>query len=539
MRKMYDVKIAYLNVKALFLYMGFSLIMNQLVLAQERVTITGQITSTAGVPISEVTVVLQGSNVGTTSDVNGRYSISAQVSGSLIFSHVGFVTVTEGINGRHTINVVMKEEAGAMREVVVTALGIERQSRTLTYSTQSVNMDQMKEIPDPNIMNSLQGKVAGMAINSSSQGVGSAARVVLRGNRSISGDSQPLYVIDGVPINGSPQDLSSDNIASINVLKGPNASALYGSAAQNGVIVIETIRGRKGATRIDVNSTYMINSPDFPLKFQNEYGQGSGGAFNAHTEFSWGSKLDGHMVDSWTLNPEKQGTQIPYEAQPNNIKDVFQNGHNWTTNISIISGGEKTQTAFSYTYRDVNGTIPDNNFRSHNISVRIGNQLTKKLKIDSKIEYVNLVRYNAFQEGAANFNPIMQAYTMPRNIRTVDARDFEYKDAAGRNRQNFWNPLSTLSANPYWTLYRNPDENHRQRSILMTSVIYDLTSEISLMARGSFDGSSTKSEERLYNDTYVRAPNGRYTTTKGDATMWNGEVLATYNRKLTMTGNLM
>lgn len=533
MRKSYDIKKTYLkSIKVLFLFMSSILIISHAPLAQERITVTGQITSTDGKAISEVTVVLQGSSVGTTSDNNGNYSINVPGSGKLIFSHIGFVTATESVNGRQVINIVMAGEVGSMHEVVVTALGIERQSRSLTYSTQSVNVDQMKEIPDPNIMNSLQGKISGMAINSSSVGVGGATRVVLRGNRSISGDSQPLYVIDGVPVNGSPQDLSADNIASINVLKGPNAAALYGSAAQNGVIVIETVQGRKGSTSIDVNSTFMVNSPDFPLKFQNEYGQGSAGVFNPRTEFSWGPKLDGQMVDSWSLDPEKQGTKVPYSAQPNNISDVFQDGHNSTSNVSIRSGGEKTQTAFSYTYRNVDGIIPNNNFRSHNISLRVGNQLTKKLKIDSKVEYVNRVIYNSFQEGAANFNPIMQAYTIPRNIRTVDAVDFEYVNVAGLNKQNFWNPLSTLSANPYWTINRNPNENHRQRTILMTSVTYDLTSEVSVMARGSFDGSSSQREEKLYNDTYVRAPNGRYTVTQGNATMWNGEVLVSYNREI-------
>lgn len=495
--------------------------------------ITGTVRDAQGNPLVGVSVIVKGTTRGTSTNNEGGFRIEAEQGQTLVFTFVGYNPVENVVGSRGVMDITMiTSVASGLDEVVVTALGIERRSRTLTYSTQSVNMDQVQEIPDPNIMNSLQGKISGMSINSSSTGVGGATRVILRGNRSISGDSQPLYVIDGVPVNGRPEDLSSDNIASINILKGPNSAALYGSAAQNGVIVIETVQGRKGGININVNSTYMVNSPYFPLKFQNEYGQGSAGVFNPRTESSWGSKLDGHMVDSWTLNPEKQGEQVPYTAQPNNISDVFQNGHNSTSNVSIRTGGDKTQTAFSYTYRNVDGTIPGNNFRSHNISLRVGKQLTGKLKMDSKIEYVNRVIYNSFQEGAANFNPIMQAYTIPRNIRTIDASDFEYTNAAGLKRQNFWNPLSTLSANPYWTLYRNPDEDHKQRAILMTSVTYDLTSNFSVMARGSFDGSSTQMEERLYNDTYVRAPNGRYTVTNGNATMWNGEVLASYNKEV-------
>jgi TonB-dependent SusC/RagA subfamily outer membrane receptor len=165
------------------------------------------------------------------------------------------------------------------------------------------------------MVNSLQGKVAGLSINSSGSGVGADSRVVLRGNRSISGDSQPLYVVDGVPIRGNPTNLSQDNIASIDILKGPNAAALYGSAAQNGAIVIETKKGKIGKVNISLNSTTMLQKPIHSIEFQDEYGQGLGGVYNKSAEAAWGPGLEGQMVDTWSLDPADAGQQ--YAFSPN------------------------------------------------------------------------------------------------------------------------------------------------------------------------------------------------------------------------------
>src|SRR5690606_8345728 len=235
------------------------------VAAQNNITVRGRVLDVDGAALAGVSVSVEGTGAGATSDASGNYTINVSQSGTLVFSYVGFVTQKVPVNGQQTIDVVMETTSTALEEVVVTALGIERQARSLTYSTQRVDTEQLTKAREPNIMNSLQGKVAGLSINSSGSGVGAAARVVLRGNRSISGDSQPLYVVDGVPVRGNPQDLSSDNIASINILKGPNAAALYGSAAQNGVIVIETKRGQAGVTNISLSSTYMMADPYIPI----------------------------------------------------------------------------------------------------------------------------------------------------------------------------------------------------------------------------------------------------------------------------------
>lgn len=506
--------------------------------AQDNVAVRGRVSDADGSPLTGVSVSVDGTGTGSTTDASGNYSINAPKDGILVFSYVGFVSQKIPVNGQQTINVVMEATSTALEEVVVTALGIERQARSLTYSTQRVDTEQLTKAREPNIMNSLQGKVAGLSINSSGSGVGAAARVVLRGNRSISGDSQPLYVVDGVPVRGNPQDLSSDNIASINILKGPNAAALYGSAAQNGVIVIETKRGQAGVTNISLSSTYMLADPYIPIKFQNEYGQGAAGVFQPHAESAWGARLEGQMGQHWSRRAELAETQYPLLPQPDNKLDVFQTGHNWASNVLISTGGEKTQTVFSYTYTNSSGILPGNDLGRHNVSLRIGNQLTPKLKIDSKVEYINQTIDNMLQEGAANFNPVMQAYMMPPNIRTEDARNFEFTNGDGLNLQDFWNPSSTLGANPYWTLYRNPNINDRERTLLMTSLAYQFTDDLSLMIRGAYDGSNTGYEQRLYNDTFVRAPNGRFTVSKGHAMEWNGDFLLSYNKQLSSDWNI-
>lgn len=453
----------------------------------------------------------------------------------MVFSFIGYVTQKIPVDSRATINVTLQETATSLNEVVVTAFGLEREAKSLTYATQSVGTKELSEARELNVMNSLQGKVAGLSINSSGGGVGAPARVVLRGNRSITGDNQPLYVVDGVPISGSPADLNPDIIESINVLKGPNAAALYGSVAQNGAIIIETKRARAGVVNISLNNTFMIMDPSIPIEFQDEFGQGNGGTYNPHSEMAWGPRMNGQMVDHWSLDPADAGSQYPYTNQPGNRQDVFQNGYNLASNLVASVGGEKTQAVFSYTFTDSEGTLPGNKLQRNDISVRLNSQLTDRLSLDSKISFLRQVINNQLDQGASNFNPVMQIYRMPPNIRTEDARNFEYTNADGLNQQNYWNPSTTLGANPYWTLNRVPQVNIRKRTMLMTSLIYDFTDAVSLMVRASYDGANNSVEESLYNNTFVRAELGRYIVGEGNSELFNGEFLLLFDKSLNDT----
>ncbi|ACU02552.1 TonB-dependent receptor plug [Pedobacter heparinus DSM 2366] len=502
-----------------------------LVIADIR--ITGTVTDANGGPLPGVSIKVKGSTAGVSTDPSGKYQLNAPASGTLIFSFVGFITKEIAINNQSTINVKMEESSGELTEVVVTALGLTRQKKTLTYSTQSVSTKELSQSRDLNVVNALQGKVAGLNIGSGSSGVGAAARVILRGNRSINGNSQPLYVIDGVPVRGNPADLNPDNIAAINVLKGANAAALYGSAGQNGVIIIETKKGRQGEKSVDIslNATYMGQEPIQSIPFQYQYGQGAGGIYNRSSEESWGPALDGKMVATWSQDPAKAGTTYPFLGQKNVREGIFQTGHNSATNLSVATSGEKTQTAFNYTYTDATGIIPNNALQRHNLTVRMTNQLSKRLSLDSKLDYAKQNIDNRLDEGESSYNPIRQIYTMPPNIRQEDVEDFEYVDPSlGVTKQDYWAPGSVTSANPYWALYRNLRYNKSDRVIALTSLSYLFTDDLKLMLRGSYDGESVGNEEKSYYGTY-RDPLGRYALGAGNSQQAIGDFLLSYTKK--------
>lgn len=506
---------------------------NSLEIIIQNVVITGKVISSEdnqGVP--GVNVFVKGTSIGTVTDVNGNYSLSVPENSVITFSFIGFVSQSIPIDNKSIINVTLVPEVTSLKEIVVTSFGIKREKKSLTYSTQSVNTKELTEAREIDIMNSMKGKVAGLAINTSGAGIGAKTRVILRGNRSLSGDSQPLYVVDGVPIKGNIDYLSPDEITAINVLKGPNAAALYGSEAQNGAIVVETRKGSgKENMLVSLSTTYMVLNPILNIPFQNVYGQGLGGTYEKTSEFGWGPKMNGQMVETWSLDPEDAGKQYAFSPQPDNRRDLFQNGHNSSTNMFIGMNKKNTQSAFSYTYTNGEGLLPGNKLQRHNIFLRINNKLFKKLSLDTKISYINNVVDNAYNEGNSSFNPVRQVYLMPANIRTVDVQKFEYKTLSGDMKQNYWYPGSTMGANPYWALYRVPDVNVRQDVLVTSSLKYNILDGLNLMLRGSYDNTNTSSDTRYYNDTYVRAPNGMFAVSKSNSYQLFGDLLLTYDKK--------
>lgn len=499
-------------------------------MAQQNVT--GTVTGPDGESLIGVNVLVQGTSTGTVTDLDGRYSLSVPAGSSLIFSYTGFNETVVEVGGQSVIDVVM-EEGVALNEVVVTALGISREKKSLTYSAQNVSTEELAEARAQNVVNSLSGKVAGISVSPSGNGVGSQSRVILRGNRSIAGSSAPLYVIDGVPILGDPSDVNPDDIESISVLKGPNAAALYGNRANNGAIIITTKKGAQGTYKVSVNSSFMANSPLLLSNYQNEFGQGNAGQYNGASEDSWGAAISGQSVAHWSPNSEFPTQTYNLSAQPDNVKDFYQTGYNWATNLAISGGTENSQTYFSYTYTDAEGVVPNNALKRHNIHLRITNKLMDKLTLDAKLNYIREDIDNALATGESFSNPNRHAYRLPRTIRTQDVSIFEYADADNNNRQHYWNPGSNGGANPYWTINRNLNQRDLDRVVAFASLRYEVTPELSIQLRSAFDRINRQNEDRLWEDSYIIADNGRYTVSSSEAYEINNDLLVSYNKQLT------
>ena len=347
-------------------------------------TVTGTVTTNDG-PLPGATVVVQGSNAGTTSDFDGNFSIEASVGDVLVASYVGYATQELTVDASSQINFVLNEDQ-LLDEVVITALGISREKKSLGYAVTEVAGDNVNTIKDNNLANSLSGKVAGLQISSSGS-LGSGSRVTIRGNNSLGGNSEALIVVDGMPINnslrlqseggqreygsndsggqpsyepsiagGGISDINPDDVESISVLKGPAASALYGSRAGNGVILITTKKGsRSNRLGVTLKTNLYVDNPMFVPEFQNQYGQGTLGAPNlarssgGWVDTSWGGKLDGSQ------QPYYDGTTKSYSAQPNNVEDFFRSGVRAITSLSVDKGSEAGSIRFSYTNNSLTG----------------------------------------------------------------------------------------------------------------------------------------------------------------------------------------
>ncbi|MEO8584412.1 MAG: carboxypeptidase-like regulatory domain-containing protein, partial [Flavitalea sp.] len=378
----------------------------------------GVVTNSKGDPVSGVSVAVKGTEIGTSTDENGNYSISVPANGNLIFSSIGFETLEVFVNNQTNLNVKLEESSRAMNEVVVTALGIKRQSKSLTYATQSLQGDKLSETKDVNMVNSLQGKVAGLVITRTANGPGSSSNVLLRGNRSITGNNAPLYVTDGVPGEIGLQD--GDNIESVTILKGASAAALYGSAGQNGAILITTKRGTSGKMAFTYNGGLAFDQAAVYQDLQFQYGQGDAGMYVSNSEHSFGPKITGQDVTLWN------GDAVKLSGQPNRFRDFFRVGSTLNNSISLTSGNEKTQTYFSYANIQAQGIMRNNNLNRHIFNLKVSNNVTSRLSIDAKVTYINETTDNAPNDYA-----VTSIFRAPVSIPLSAMQDYEYKDEEG------------------------------------------------------------------------------------------------------------
>ncbi len=489
-------------------------------LAQQRV-VSGKITDAATQqPMPGVNVVLKGTTSGTTTDSEGVYSLS--VSGSepvLIFSFIGFATQDAAVGGRTSIDVAMVEDAESLGEVVVTAFGIERETKTLVYSTQLVKPETLIEVRDANnVLNSLQGKVANVVVSQGSGGPGSGARVVLRGNRFIQGTNNALIVVDGIPLlnptfsaaandfgsiqsSDGASNINSDDIESLSVISGSAASTLYGSQGANGVILISTKKAKKNGVSVVLNTGVTSETPFSLPKFQNSFGQGLGGVLNPSVGDSWGAALNGQSYTNYL------GEQRNYTSQPDNVSDFFRTGISVNNSLGVSVGSEKVQTYFSYARNQVQGIIPRNDLDRHNFNVRMSSQVSDRLSIDAKVNYIFQDINNKPRTGEENA-PVIDIYQIPRNVSLDDAKRYETINSVGIPEPTAWPATdNAIYQNPYWLLNRTSINESRNRAIGFLAVKYKITDWLNVQGRAGIDRIADQVDESYSQGTKLYVNN--------------------------------
>jgi TonB-linked SusC/RagA family outer membrane protein len=515
-------------------------------LASAQMKVSGKISDDKNEPLIGASVVEKGTNNGSITDLDGNFTLTVREGSTLQISMVGYESKSVVVGKESTLNITMSEGTN-LSELVVTAYGITKEQKTLSYATQQIETKTFSQARELNVGNSLVGRVAGLDLVRSASGLGGSTRIVLRGDRSILGNNQALIVIDGVPMDNTNfsvgnanggrdggdglSSVNPDDIESMNILRGAAATALYGSRASNGAVLINTKKGtaRKGIG-VTVNSSVQAEQIQLLQKFQNEYAQGSAGVYNRASEFSWGPKMGG-SVQAWGPSPAAVGQSYTTAAQPTMYQDFFDTGMQLSNSIGFTGGSEKMQTYFSYTNVGATGIIDNNKLKRNIFNLRLNNNLGEKLTLDTKITYLNEKINNRQQTGEAFANLQRHILRMPRNIPLSQAENFEYVDpSSGRTLQNYWNPGSNGGQNPYWIKNRVIALDNRDRLTGFTSLTYKITPAISIMARGGLDQYVDKFEGKWHTNTYTIADFGDYQTSWRQVRELNLDLLGFYRK---------
>lgn len=493
--------------------------------------ISGNVVDAKGEPLIGVTVIEKGTTNGAVTDLDGNYKITTKTATPvLVFSYVGYQTkethATENI-----VNIVLEDGAQELGEVVVTALGIKRSEKALSYNVQKVGNDAVTTVKSANFMNSLSGKVAGVNINASSAGMGGAARVVMRGPKSISQSNQALYVIDGIPVTGRSQgelkgdammyanqpgtesiaDVNPEDIESISVLSGPAAAALYGSAAAQGVVMITTKKGQEGKVSVTISNSSQFANPFVMPKFQDQY-------VNRPGEIkTWGDKATSEF-----------GTYEP--------ADFFNTGTNIQNNISLTAGTSKNQTYLSVGTTNAQGIIPNNSYDRYNFTFRNTTSfLNDKMTCDFNFNYIREKDKNLMAQGQW-FNPLTSLYLFPRGESFDAIRTFEVYDPVRKIYVQNWNYGDALKMqNPYWVANRMNRTNDRNRYMVSASLKYEILDWLNVTGRLRRDDAATKQEDKRYASTlklFAPSDYGFYGYDKiNDQTLY-GDLMLNINKTL-------
>jgi TonB-linked SusC/RagA family outer membrane protein len=455
-------------------------------------TISGTVSDESGA-LPGVSVIIEGTTKGVETDFDGKYAIMANSGDVLVFQYLGYKTTNKKVGDSNTINVTLEEGGEVLEEIVVTAFGIKREEKALGYSVQSIKGDAMTEARESNITNAISGKVAGVQVTGTSGSVGASSRIVLRGNSSITGNNEPLYVVDGVPISNAnfgnagsgggvdlpngASDLNPDDIESITVLKGPNAAALYGLRAGNGVIVITTKKGDANKRfSISVNTNVTMSNPLLLPDYQNSYGQGGDTSFFNYVDGasagvgdgvdeSWGPALDaGLSFVQWDSQLTNNGNPTPWISHPDNVKDFLDTGFNVSNNVSISSGGFRLSIGNS----DQKGMMPFTELKKFSVGLSGAMQLGDNLKASVSLNYVNQNSDNLPITGYNNENAFQQFIWSARQVNFSDLKDWRNFPLAPVGTAAEGTPLNwnhNFQNNPYWVLETNTNTFEKDRLI--------------------------------------------------------------------------
>ena len=496
-------------------------------------TVRGRVVDVSGEPLIGATIREKGGTRGTVTDIEGNFILSVPDSAVLQVSFVGYESIEVSVGGRKTLEIQLRENTVMLDNVIITALGLEKKEASLAYSNQKVKGEELTRMKEVNMITALAGKAAGVQINKNSSGIGGSAKVSLRGIRSASGDNQPLYVIDGVPMlnigteqaysaiggtaNAGNRDggdgisnLNPEDVESISILKGAPAAALYGSQAANGVILITTKKGNTAGQRNIYFSTGLTFDKAFSLpKMQNCYGVSD-------------------VVDSWG--------EKAYLPTSNELNDFFRTGLTSITSVSVNYGNEKIQTYFSYANTTGRGIVDKNQLTKHNINLReTAVMFNQRLKLDGNVNVMRQIVKNKPVSGGFYMNPLVGLYRFPRGEDLSYYKDnYEIYDPERKlGIQNWHTFTEDFEQNPYWIQNRIQSKETRMRSIISLSANLRINSWLTVQARGSVDYISDKMRQKFYASTApaLCGANGRYIEMDYQETLIYGDVMAMGKRK--------
>lgn len=521
---------------------AYTILNNQIILNKKETIIriqkestrkvSGIVTDTRGTPIFYANILEKGTGNGTVTDLNGRFSLELLDKTSLLISYIGYHPLEMNYNGQSFLRIQLSENTQDLEEVVVTALGICKKESSLSYATQVIGGEELTRNKEFNLMNSLAGKMVGVQVNRISSGLAGSARVVIRGGRSVSGNNQPLYVIDGVPMLNSISEeavtiiggtadagnrdagdgisnLNPEDIESLNVLKGASAAALYGSQAANGVILITTKRGQAGRQQIRFSSTLTVDQAISLPQFQNSYGRIEGSTGN------WGERASLPVYD--------------------HVRDFLQDGLTAVNALSFMSGHEKTQTYFSYSNTTARGIIDKNNLNKHTLNLRVTSAFfDNRLKLDANVNLMMQRVKNKPAIGGFYMNPLQGLYSFPRGMDMTPYRDhFEvYSEKRNMPVQNWYTTITDFDQNPYWLTNRVQSTDKRARVLAYLSPSLRVTDWLVLQGRWNVDYVDDVFQQKVYASTSpgIAGMNGRYIDMGYQETLLYGDAMALINK---------